>query len=158
MPAEIPTHGRQFTNITDFEGAGDFNVVVAVQRDAGTHGFFTASLFCTSHQRFCAVFGTPGRLALQILVGLLSAGLGCYWLARYLTVPLRQLRTATRRLATGDLSARGGEVRSKRHDGITELGRTFDRMAERLESLLNAQRRLLGDISHETRNPSPRSG
>ncbi len=102
------------------------------------------------------LFGTPGRLALQVLVVLLSAGLGCYLLARYLTAPLVQLRAATQQLATGDLSARVGAALGKRRDETTELGREFDRMAERIESLINGQRRLLGDISHELRSPLTR--
>jgi two-component system, OmpR family, sensor histidine kinase CpxA len=102
------------------------------------------------------LFGTPGRLALQVLVVLLSAGLGCYLLARYLTKPLVRLRAATRQLATGDLSARVGATLAQRRDEATELGREFDRMAERIESLINGQRRLLGDISHELRSPLTR--
>ncbi|MGH9844399.1 MAG: ATP-binding protein [Blastocatellia bacterium] len=99
---------------------------------------------------------TPQRLAVQILVILLSAGLGCYLLARYLTAPIVQLREATRKLATGDLTARVGESIGKRRDEVTELGADFDRMAEQIESLLNLQRRLLGDISHELRSPLTR--
>lgn len=102
------------------------------------------------------LFGTLGRIALQILVVLLSAGLGCYLLARHLTAPLVRLRAATRQLATGDLSARVGKALDKRRDEATELGREFDRMAERIESLMNGQRRLLGDISHELRSPLTR--
>jgi two-component system sensor histidine kinase CpxA len=102
------------------------------------------------------LFGTPRRLAVQLVVILLSAGLGCYLLARYLTAPLAQLRAATRRLATGDLSARVGDALGNRRDETTELGREFDRMAERIESLINGQRRLLGDISHELRSPLTR--
>ncbi len=34
--------------------------------------------------------------------------------------------------------------------------RDFDRMAERLENLVNAQSRLLTDISHELRSPLAR--
>jgi two-component system sensor histidine kinase CpxA len=99
---------------------------------------------------------TPQRLALQILVILLSAGLGCYLLARYLTAPIVQLREATRKLATGDLTARVGESFGRRRDEVTELAADFDRMAEQIESLLNLQRRLLGDISHELRSPLTR--
>jgi two-component system sensor histidine kinase CpxA len=39
---------------------------------------------------------------------------------------------------------------------MAELVRDFDRMAERLESLVNAQSRLLKDISHELRSPLAR--
>jgi two-component system sensor histidine kinase CpxA len=45
---------------------------------------------------------------------------------------------------------------SRRHDEMAGLMRDFDRMAERLENLVNAQNRLLTDISHELRSPLAR--
>jgi len=79
----------------------------------------------------------------------------CYWLAFYLTRPVRRLQRAVERFGHGDLSARSGSVRQ---DELGELARTFDRMADRLETLLSAERRLLLDISHELRSPLARLG
>ena len=98
----------------------------------------------------------PGTLLLQLLAVLVTAGLVCYWLAGYLSAPVAKLRAATQRLAAGDLSARFGAEQFRRRDEVTELGRDFDQMAERIESLVNAQRRLLGDIAHELRSPLAR--
>ena len=67
-----------------------------------------------------------------------------------------RLRAATRQLAAGDLSARTGAPASRRRDEISGLLRDFDAMAERLETLVNAQSRLLKDISHELRSPLAR--
>jgi two-component system sensor histidine kinase CpxA len=103
-----------------------------------------------------AVFGPRGVPGLGILIGILYSGLVCYILARYLTSPIRQLRTATQKLAGGDLSARAGVPQSRRHDEMAELMRDFDLMADRLQKLVNAQRRLLTDISHELRSPLAR--
>lgn len=98
-----------------------------------------------------------GRIhGIGILIAIISSGLVCYILARYLTSPIVQLRTATQKLASGDLTARSGTPGSRRHDEMAELMRDFDRMAERLESLVNAQSRLLTDISHELRSPLAR--
>jgi signal transduction histidine kinase len=80
----------------------------------------------------------------------------CFVLARYLTSPVMQLRAATQRLADGDLKARAGVPDSRGHDEMSELLRDFDRMAERLENLVNAQSHLLNDISHELRSPLAR--
>lgn len=91
-----------------------------------------------------------------LLIGILSSGLVCYVLARYLTGPLVRLRTATRKLSSGDLSARAGTAGSWRRDEIAQLVRDFDTMAERLEQLVHAQSRLLNDISHELRSPLAR--
>jgi len=41
---------------------------------------------------------------------------------------------------------------------LGQLGRAVDQMAERIESLLKSQRRLLQDISHELRSPLARLG
>ena len=98
----------------------------------------------------------PYDLGVRALAWLVLGGLGCYLLARYITAPLTRLRRATRRLAEGDLSARVGSERHRRRDEREDLGRDFDRMAERLETLVAAQRRLLSDISHELRSPLAR--
>jgi two-component system, OmpR family, sensor histidine kinase CpxA len=101
-------------------------------------------------------FGPGGVPGLGILIGIISSGVVCYLLARYLTSPVVRLRAATRRLADGDLAARAGSAGSRRRDELAELVRDFDVMAERLENLVKAQSRLLHDISHELRSPLAR--
>jgi two-component system sensor histidine kinase CpxA len=76
-----------------------------------------------------------------------------YAFARHLTNPVRKLQTAVECFGRGELDSR---VRSKRKDEIGQLARTFDRMADRIETLLEAERRLLLDISHELRSPLAR--
>jgi two-component system sensor histidine kinase CpxA len=93
-------------------------------------------------------------LLLQLVAVIVTVGLVCFWLARHLTKPVVQLRAAAHKLAEGDLSARVGD--SRRRDELADLGRDFDRMAERIETLLQSQQRLLGDISHELRSPLAR--
>src|SRR3989442_443077 len=94
--------------------------------------------------------------ALRLLVVLLTGGLLCYGLARYLTTPIRQLRETTHEFAGGNLAARVSPKLVKRRDGIAQLGRDFNLMAERLQLMVAAQHRLLGDISHELRSPLAR--
>ncbi|HEU4386148.1 MAG TPA: histidine kinase dimerization/phospho-acceptor domain-containing protein, partial [Blastocatellia bacterium] len=91
------------------------------------------------------------------LLGLFLIGsLFCVWLAKYLTAPVATLRRATQELANGNLSARVTPNLDKRRDELASLGWDFDVMADRIELLLTAQRRLLGDISHELRSPLAR--
>ena len=104
-----------------------------------------------------------GALMLRLCAVLGTGTLGCYGLARYLSAPIISLRTATQRLAEGDLQARSGGQLNGRRDELGELGRDFDRMAGRIEELMlserrsvEAQRRLLGDVSHELRSPLTR--
>ncbi len=96
--------------------------------------------------------------ALRLLIILVIGGIFCYWLARYLITPLFKLRTTTNQLAEGDLGARVATNLAKRRDEVGQLGRDFNVMAERLESMVKAQQRLLGDISHELRSPLARLG
>jgi two-component system sensor histidine kinase CpxA len=97
-------------------------------------------------------------LGMRLLVVLVIGGIFCYWLARYLTTPLLKLRTTTNELAEGNLGARVSTRLAKRRDEVGQLGRDFNAMAERLESMVKAQQRLLGDISHELRSPLARLG
>lgn len=92
----------------------------------------------------------------QLLAVLLTAGIFCYALARYLSFPVVKLRAATQQLAAGNLSARVGAAQRRRRDELADLGRDFDVMAERLQALMASQRRLLHDISHELRSPLAR--
>ena len=103
-----------------------------------------------------ALFGPNGVPGLGMLIAVLSSGLVCYFLAGYLTSPILRLRNATQKLAAGDLSARAGGASSRSKDELSQLVRDFDTMAEQIEKLMNAQSRLLKDISHELRSPLAR--
>jgi len=99
-------------------------------------------------------FGPWGIPMPGLIIAVLSSGIVCYVLARYITKPVSRLRAVTQQLAAGDLAARAGNP--KGHDEIAGLVRDFDAMAGRLETLLKAQSRLLNDISHELRSPLAR--
>jgi two-component system sensor histidine kinase CpxA len=103
-----------------------------------------------------ALFGPGGVPGLGILIAVLSSGLVCYILSRYLTSPILRLRHATQKLAGGDLSARAGGGSLRGNDEMSQLVRDFDLMAEQIEKLIGAQSRLLKDISHELRSPLAR--
>lgn len=77
----------------------------------------------------------------------------CYALARHLSSPVRTLQLAVEKFGKGDLSARAP---AKRRDELGGLARTFNQMAERIQTLVTAERRLLMDISHELRSPLAR--
>jgi signal transduction histidine kinase len=101
-------------------------------------------------------FGPRGMPVPGLIIGVISSGLVCYLLAWFMTQPIARLRTATRQLAAGDLTARLGAPANRRRDEVAGLMRDFDAMAERLEMLVKAQSRLLNDISHELRSPLAR--
>lgn len=107
--------------------------------------------------RWIIEFGPPqvdlkGFLPYYILI-FGAVALVCWLLAVSIASPLRGLARTVDRFGAGDLAVR---VNSTRKDEIGELGRAFDRMAERIGTLLTAERRLLQDISHELRSPLAR--
>jgi two-component system sensor histidine kinase CpxA len=101
------------------------------------------------------IFFGPHDIPLLGIAVILS-GLVCYLLAWSITSPVTRLRKAAQSLAAGDLSARTGAPVGGGRDDLTELMRDFDRMAERIEGLVDSQSRLLKDVSHELRSPLAR--
>jgi signal transduction histidine kinase len=87
------------------------------------------------------------------IIGLVT--LLCYAFAYHLTSPVRRLRTVLDRFGQGDLSLRAA---INRKDELGELATSFNQMADRIQTLLTAERRLLLDISHELRSPLARLG
>lgn len=77
-------------------------------------------------------------------------------LAWYFSKPIQHLRTAFETVASGNLNVDLNSVMGGRRDDLANLGRDFDRMTGQLRSLIEAQRRLLHDISHELRSPLAR--
>ena len=100
--------------------------------------------------------GFAGRSVGGPLLWLLAIAVASGVIAWLLIRPLRQLQGATRRLAEGDLQARVPPRISRRRDALGDLGREFDRTAGRVQALVDSQRRLLRDVSHELRSPLAR--
>ncbi|MEP5765427.1 MAG: ATP-binding protein [Halieaceae bacterium] len=95
------------------------------------------------------------HLWLRLLLALLISGAISYAVSRYLTRPLKHLQQASRDLAEGNLAARIA-VSAKGGDETNELARDFNSMAEQLQEKIQAQKRLLNDVSHELRSPLAR--
>lgn len=93
-------------------------------------------------------------VGMGLLITLTISTLVCYLLSRYLSFPIRQISRATHQIAEGHLDVRVGAIR--RSDEMGDLARDFDRMADKIQHLLDSQKRLLQDISHELRSPLAR--
>lgn len=91
-----------------------------------------------------------------ILTGLFASIVCAVVLAWYFAKPIRHLRQAFEVAAEGDLSVRVSPLMAGRRDELADLGQGFDRMTERLDSLMRGQRQLLHDVSHEMRSPLAR--
>ena len=94
-----------------------------------------------------------GNLLPYYFLILAAVALVCWLLAVNIASPLRDLARAVERFGRGDLRVR---LESPRKDEIGELSRSFDRMAERIGTLMTSERRLLQDVSHELRSPLAR--
>ena len=129
----------------------------AATRTTGSTGTHYVLVIGTHVESVADVLRAPVQIQIiRAALVLVIAGVICFWLARYITAPVLHLRTATHRLALGNLSARVGAAAGNRNDELSELSRDFDHMAEQIESLINSQQRLLADISHELRSPLAR--
>jgi signal transduction histidine kinase len=97
----------------------------------------------------------PNRWTLfpYYLLVISATGILCWLAAVGVVSPIRKMTTTVDRFGKGDLSAR---VNLQRHDEIGDLARSFNGMADRLQTLVVSERRLLEDISHELRSPLTR--
>lgn len=95
-------------------------------------------------------------LLLMIASGLFASLLFSALLAWYFTRPIRHLKKALSAVAHGKLETRVSPAMGKRQDELAELGHNFDFMASKIHALVNGQRQLLHDVSHELRSPLAR--
>ena len=79
----------------------------------------------------------------------------CFVLVLSITKPLGALRSASNRLAKGDLTTRIQGLESRK-DEIGHLANDFNTMASRLQSLIDGQKTLMANVSHELRTPLTR--
>lgn len=94
-----------------------------------------------------------GRFALGLLgIGVVIALL-LIPVSRLITERVKRLRHSALQIAGGDLSHR---VAIKGGDEIGELGRSFNRMADKLETMIRGGRELTANLSHELRSPLAR--
>lgn len=91
------------------------------------------------------------RLALLSGVVLVTVTAIAYALASSITSPVRAVRTGAEALALGDLGQRVPDDAGPPE--LRSLAATFNRMAERLQRLVEGQRAFTADASHQLRSP-----
>jgi len=102
-------------------------------------------------------WGGPMGRWLPIVFATLASLLFAVLLAWYFSRPIRALRSAFESAAAGDLAPKFSDKKmSMGGDELAELGHDFDRMSAQLRALMDGQRRLLHDVSHELRSPLAR--
>ena len=133
---------------------GDDQSYLLVAADPGPEA--TASRHVTGAPRNVGGAG-PAVLPMEPIAGGVLASLAvAALLAWYVSKPIRSLRKAFGAAARGDFDARVGDSMGRRRDELADLGRDFDHTAARIKLLVDGQRRLLHDVSHELRSPLAR--
>ena len=98
----------------------------------------------------------PGPPYLHLIAGSIVSLIFAALLAGYIARPVRRLREALQAGANGELLTGAAESMGHRRDELADLCRDFDRMAHHIDQLMQGQRRLLHDVSHEMRSPLAR--
>jgi signal transduction histidine kinase len=88
-----------------------------------------------------------------VAIVLVGVGIVSLLLAQALARPLGDLARAARAFGAGKLDAR---ARLSRRDEIGEVAAAFDEMADRVTTLLRAEKELIANVSHELRTPLSR--
>jgi len=101
-----------------------------------THAMFVASVHS---------YLIDASIVAAVLAAILS-----FLLTRTVLRPLSQMTEVTKRVSSGDYSARV-EVRSQ--DEVGQLGHSFNRMADNLEKIERLRRTMVIDLAHELRTP-----
>ncbi len=96
--------------------------------------------------------GPPTSVPYYLWV-IVAAVVFCYIITVRIVSPLHTLEQTMEAFGNGDLHIR---ARVRGHDEISNLAHTFNLMADRIQTLLTAERRLLQDVSHELRSPLAR--
>lgn len=96
----------------------------------------------------------------RVLIGVIVSVFVTFGITMVITRPIGSLREAARQLAAGNLRARArlpkGRPNKTTGDELWGLVYDFNEMADRMESLVDAQMLLLRDVSHELRSPLAR--
>ncbi|MBU2583247.1 MAG: HAMP domain-containing protein [Alphaproteobacteria bacterium] len=95
----------------------------------------------------------PVRVMVFLGAAALIVGLCAWPVVRGLTRRIERLQEGVERFGSGDFSAR---VDVSGRDEVAKLARSFNASAERIESLIGANKLLLANASHELRTPLAR--
>ena len=144
---------RHYHAFGDLGGALTEKSYIAAVETIDDQSLFSGWLFLCSSGAQLTDFKQQfwSNFLLSACVMLLCASVLTRLLMRQLTDPLQKVTDAAQRFGGGDLSVR---VEGVEGDGeVADLARTFNQMAENIQSNDNSQGQFMGNIAHELRTP-----
>ena len=148
--ARTPENYHLFSDLDDVLAEKSY---VSVHEMRNEKGECSGYLFlCSSGERLTEFRGKFwSNFLLSACVMLLCASVLTKVLMRKLTDPLQKITDAAQRFGGGDFSVR---VEGVEGDGeVVDLARTFNTMADNIQSNDNARGQFMGNIAHELRTP-----
>jgi two-component system, OmpR family, sensor histidine kinase CpxA len=154
-----PANLERSSEITGLQSENRYFWVVPAEASNGQRYYLVAAV--PHRQDEHSLFHDLQHFAFpQLPVVIAIDGATTFVLVLIFTRPVIRLRRAARELAQGNLRTRvqegGAQNGIFRGDEFHALVRDFNHMAERLEGLVDAQKILLRDVSHELRSPLAR--
>ncbi|MBU1619589.1 MAG: HAMP domain-containing protein [Gammaproteobacteria bacterium] len=144
--------GRKYNLDRDLSALHDEDGIAVIRKGLdgytviGVRNYFPiAKLLITPWARLTLLITA---LAVSIIVSLA--------LSHFIVQPIRLIREAGQKVASGDLSISVAHHVAGRRDDIAMLAKDFDLMTEKIYQLLERQKRLMRDVSHELRSPLAR--
>ena len=144
---------RHYHAFGDLGGALTEKSYIAAVETIDDQSLFSGWLFLCSSGAQLTDFKQQfwSNFLLSACVMLLCASVLTRLLMRQLTDPLQKVTDAAQRFGGGDLSVR---VEGVEGDGeVADLARTFNQMAENIQSNDNSRGQFMGNIAHELRTP-----
>jgi two-component system, OmpR family, sensor histidine kinase CpxA len=125
--------------------------IIALRADPNSSAsyLFIAAIPLPAHNFVMWSAGLFLRLAL-------ISGLSSLVVTAYFVRPITRLNDVAEQFGAGDLKARAHPSLTKRKDELGDLGRTFNQMAVRIESLVIRYKSFLAHASHELGSPLTR--
>lgn len=112
------------------------------------HGYIFACASLDGLSSFVAgILGTMIWISVLVII---AGMIGCYFISKRISVPLREMSQAAKSFSQGDFSV---NIPVVGNDEVAELALTMNSMAESLNELENMRNSFLSNVSHELRTP-----
>ena len=151
--AADPDGGERYHLFSDLEGTLTEKSYIAVVQLVDSQSYPSGWLFLCSSGEQLKEFKQQfwSNFLLSACIMLLCASILTQMLMRRLTDPLQKVTDAAQRFGGGDLSVRVEGVEGEGE--VADLARTFNTMADNIQSNDNARGQFMGNIAHELRTP-----